>query len=157
MQKLLNQGKTSHLYFCEYIILSYFYSNDKTTVSKAMKKFAGTFSDFKALNETSNLYKSIIHFLQGDTISALENFEAMFEDKKNTTLLSSPMKIFPLYMIYIAKSLQSSQIEQSACRIGNDLFFDFLNPQDFGDAPVLHNSLEKDRFKKIISNFICDQ
>jgi|OM-RGC.v1.036673476 hypothetical protein len=59
-------------------------------------------------------------------------------------------------MIVLAKALQSSEIEKIASKIGNNVFFDYLDSEDFGQVHALPCNVPQQKLTKMILEFISD-
>jgi hypothetical protein len=154
-QKLVAEGKTSFKYILHYLLLSYFYTNKAAPILSTMEQLGEAVHDFRPFDLHTRFYKIVLFTLCGKHEAVIETFKEMIEEKQHVSKLAPLFTTFPLGLVVLAKALQSSEIEENAMKIGNNLFFDYLNYQDFGEV---HPFPEKSRgeLTEIISVFISD-
>ncbi|MDC0156175.1 hypothetical protein OAK38_00270 [Verrucomicrobia bacterium] len=154
-QKLVSEGKTSFKYILHYLLLSYFSTNKSEPILSAMDQMESEVLDFRPFDLHTRFYKIVLFTLCGKPEAVIETFKEMIEEKQHVSKLAPLFTTFPLGLVVLAKALQSSEIEENAMKIGNNLFFDYLNYQDFGEVnPFPEKS--RGELTEIISIFISD-
>jgi hypothetical protein len=154
-RKLVADGKTSFKYVLHYLFLSYCYTNKPDQIISALDQLGEDFTDSRPFDLSSRMYKIVLGCLQGNADCVLETFKKMAEEKKHVSKLAPLFTTFPLCLIVMAKALQSDAIEETAKKMGNNLFFDYVDSEDFGEVAALPEG-DQSELIKIVSAFISD-